>query len=668
MCGIVSYTGCKPGYSHILNGLSRIQNRGYDSTGIGCVSTTSNQTPSQPSIHISKYTCDTYDPVKMLSTPSGVFLSSCNLVGHTRWATHGENTVLNAHPHRDNGATGKFTLVHNGVIENYDELRTNMKPGVSFLSETDTEVIVNQISVCYSKPHLSSDCNPIDENQTQYCHLTDTESRVVRAIHKALSMLHGSWAIVVLCSDTPGVSYVSRKESPLLVGYAQKYMMAASEPSGFEEGICTYRCIPENLVCVMKQSPPTDNTREPDEYVCYPLNDPTYDRTHPFIPYENHETVTSPDPYPHWMLKEIYEQPTCVGRLVRQCIGDDRDNPVVVTLPIYEMESVTESTMSRMLGIDHLILLACGTSYHAGLYSSGILQQISGFHSVQVLNAYNFNQNSIPKSGTVGVLMLSQSGETKDLLNCFSVIKQNNLFVLSIVNRARSSIARESDVVLSVNAGKETAVASTKSFTGQIIVLYVLAIWYTQQRNTHAHDRDTIMSLIHSMERLEMDIETTLRKTQTTCKHLASELSSSSTVFILGKAGSESMALEGCLKWKEIGYIHASGYNSSALRHGPFALLTRHTPVVLLNSGVEHYEKNNTIAIEVSSRNSPVIGVSDQPLDSSIYSNSIRVESNTWFHEFLCILPLQMISYYIALEKGHNPDFPRNLAKTITVD
>jgi glucosamine--fructose-6-phosphate aminotransferase (isomerizing) len=318
-----------------------------------------------------------------------------------------------------------------------------------------------------------------------------------------------------------------------------------------------------------------------------------------------------------------------------------------------------------MLQIDHLFILGCGTSYYAGLYSTRILQKIGGFKSVKVINPYNFESFMIPKTGKTGLLLLSQSGETKDLMNCLTIAKKHDLYTIGIVNTVGSTISREANSTLYIGVGKEVAVASTKSFTSQITMVYILTAWYSQERGVHHDERK---SMVDDLRLLPKCISNTILETESACKQVASDIHDKQTVFMLGKGGSESIAMEGCLKWKEIGYIHASGYNSSALRHGPFALLTPETPVVLLNPSNCYHGKNNIIALEVASRYSPVIGISDVPLDTSLYSNQIRIRKNNSFSDLLSVLPLQLISYYIAIEKGHSPDFPRNLAKTITVD
>jgi glucosamine--fructose-6-phosphate aminotransferase (isomerizing) len=430
--------------------------------------------------------------------------------------------------------------------------------------------------------------------------------------------------------------------------------MIASETGGFGHSIQTYRSIPENVVCVIRPKPYSND----NAYECFPMNDPSYDITNPYYSLKSCVVNTTPYPHDHWMIREIHEQSLCVNRLVSTCLATG-----LVELPV--SQELTQNDKERMLSIDHLIILGCGTSSYAGSYSLHTLRKIGGFDSVQMVDAYNFTNDLIPTSGVVGVLMLSQSGETKDLMNCLTLTKERNLLTMAVLNTENSTIAREADIVLYVGAGKEVAVASTKSFTGQVAVIHILSAWYSQERLMSYYDRK---EMIQSLRNVPKDIDDTIKKSISICTQIASELASKHTVFILGKAGSESIAMEGCLKCKEVGYIHASGYNSSALRHGPFALLTEDTPVILLNTGDTHHEKNNIIALEVSSRNSPVIGVSDTPLDASIYSHTIPVGTNTWFHELLCVIPLQLLSYFIAIEKGHNPDFPRNLAKTITVD
>jgi glucosamine--fructose-6-phosphate aminotransferase (isomerizing) len=641
MCGIISYIGKESGFSKVINGLRMIQNRGYDSSGIGCMVSTKSKEETTHSIKVSKYARgNCAAPIDRLEERSSIYSSSSNIISHTRWATHGGNTDENAHPHVD--FKNMFAVVHNGVIENYIDVRNSILSSchsASFKSETDTEVIVNQISLCYTS---------LLETRT-------TNSKgdlIVMAIENALSFFQGTWAIVVICSETPDVMYVARKESPLLIGYSKNYLMVASEHSAFHKSVDTYRCLPENTVCILRK---TDTPRTNLTYECYPFDTPLFDVSHHHTPLELSCDAVSPHPYEHWMLKEINSQEQCVDRLVTSHVSRSGK----ISLPL------SKGIGDDMLQIDHLFILGCGTSYYAGLYSTRILQKIGGFKSVQVINPYNFESFMIPKTGKTGLLLLSQSGETKDLMNCLTIAKKHDLYTIGIVNTVGSTISREANSTLYIGVGKEVAVASTKSFTSQITMVYILTAWYSQERGVHHDERK---SMVDDLCLLPKCISNTILETESACKQVASDIHDKQTVFMLGKGGSESIAMEGCLKWKEIGYIHASGYNSSALRHGPFALLTPETPVVLLNPSNCYHGKNNIIALEVASRYSPVIGISDVPLDTSLYSNQISIRKNNSFSDLLSVLPLQLISYYIAIEKGHSPDFPRNLAKTITVD
>jgi len=611
MCGIIAYVGNTPGFTKSLNGLKMIQNRGYDSSGV--CSITNN------SLHVTKFaSIPTKTSIQAIEDHGNLHNTSTTLIMHTRWATHGIKSDQNSHPHIDTKQT--FSIVHNGIIENHNELKQELirDHGVKFASETDTEVIVQLMGVYYSQT-----------------------SNVTHAISKTLTRLKGTWALVIMCVDTPTTLYCVRRGSPLLIGFSDTCIMVSSESSGFTNNIREYICMDEDdLLLAQCIDGKTSCTADPITYTRHIMT-----RIH---------NECSPYPHPHWMIKEIHEQTkTSAAAMNHRLIYD--------TIVLGGFEKHVE----QLVGINHLILLGCGTSYFAGAHCIPIFRQISGFHTVQILDGSEFHAHDIPTHGTTAVVLLSQSGETKDLLNCIETATTHNLMIIGVVNVVDSAIAMRSSCGVYINAGRENAVASTKSFTSQVIVLNLIAGWFAQQRNIH-HDK--CVQLVEDLQSLSNDINTTIKSTKQMCKNASAHLIDHEKIFILGKGSSEPIAKEGSLKIKEVAYANSMGYSSSALRHGPFALLERGTPVILINPTDQSFDKNNNVASEVTSRESFVIGISNVVINDDNYDIQITTAHNQSFNSLLAVIPLQIIAYELSVMKQYNPDFPRNLAKTITVD
>jgi len=631
MCGICGFIGNGDAYTHVFNGLQALQNRGYDSAGIAGIR------DEQIIIHKHAST-PTQTAIQQLSGLDKSFDKCTVSIGHTRWRTHGVANDINSHPHVD--YTGKFALVHNGIIENYQQLKEELQAkGIPFKSQTDTEVIVNLLGFYYSE-----------------------KKSVKSALEKTLSRLEGTWGLAIICVDRPNNLYCARHGSPLLIGFgpSDEYMIVASEQSGFcgSKYVNNYICLNDSDVVVLRKHKnrvsfrPThdnseeENIKEPKDL--YKLKPITVDLG-----------VLTPDPFPHWMIKEIYEQPDAVLRAMG--MGGR----------LYGNDSVRLGGLNdyrdELLKLNHLILLGCGTSYHSGLHVAPLFRMISGFDTVTVYDGGEFTYHEIPKNGKTGIILISQSGETKDLHRCIEVVRgYDNVMTIGVINVPDSLISREVSCGVYLNAGKEVSVASTKAFTSQNVVLTMIAIWFAQNRQLHAVKRS---NLICDLRRLPLDIRNTIEQTHEKCKEIAKYLHTkpTNTMFILGKGVCESIAREGALKIKEVSYRPCEAHSSSNLKHGPYSVIDPEvqTPVIMICPDDEHFSRNQSIAEEVKSRYADLIGISDRPLEG--YKFSIEVPKNENFRSLLALIPLQLLAYELAILNNNNPDLPRGLAKTVTV-
>lgn len=661
MCGICSYIGYNNAFDYCYLGILKLLNRGYDAIGISTIkedlnatSNTSNEKLLSNNLgesRVFKIVTSKYASIYPESIESKILKYQCDHNGsigisHSRWRTTGGNTNQNSHPHSD--MYNKFSLVHNGIIENYAELKQILiKNGFTFKSETDSEVVVNLISYYYN--------------------ITNDQ---IEAINLTLKDIEGTYALVILCSDTPNKLYCVRNGSPLLIGFDNdlSFGMIVSEKYGFDRKITKYLCVKNNDIIVLKQ--------ENNRVTLTSFSNLEYDHNHLDIVNECHTC----EPYKHWTLKEINEQTLSCMRAINMSgrILDDYD---VILGGLYSKEA-------DLKRCDNIVFLGCGTSYHAGLFATHVFKKICNFNTVQCFDAGEFKLNDIPKIGTTAVIFISQSGETKDLHRCLELCKnksenninstnvqqfsspnleesfvESNIITIGVVNVVDSLIARETDCGVYLNCGKEFGVASTKAFSSQIIVLILIACWFSKRQYVNKNFRKPYLE---NIRKLQTDIQQTIENNEEICKYIAKFLKSKNTLFILGKETLESIAKEGALKIKELGYIHAEGYSSSALKHGPYTLVINETPVILLTPNDNNFVRNQGTFEELKSREAIVIGVSDTEL-SDRYDFKLKIPKNSFF-ELLSIIPLQLIGYYLALEKGHNPDFLRGLAKTVTTD
>lgn len=618
MCGIIGILS-KNNINilqYILNGLKQLQNRGYDSAGFSVSTNDSNfntfkiaSTEDQTSlIQIEKY----------ISNNNIELLPNANIgIGHTRWATHGAKTDINSHPHIS--YDGKVILVHNGIIENYASLKKHLiKNNITFQSETDTEVISNLIAYYYNQPNV-----------------TFTE-----AIQTCLQQLEGTWGLVIINTETPDKLYCVRKGSPLLISENEDFVMISSEQSGFDGKVSNYFILEGNDLCEISYESGKINIKTDKKYKLKDTINENFD--------------LSPYPYDHWTIKEIEEQYDASLRALSfggRLLDENR-----VKL------GGLEGHIEILKRIDNIIFLACGTSYNAALIGCSYFKELCCFNNVSIFDGAEFSKIDIPKVGNTALIMLSQSGETKDLHRCIQIGKENNLFLIGIVNVVDSMIAREVDCGVYLNAGREVGVASTKCFTNQVIVLSLMSIWFSQIHDTNINKRKEYIS---NLRQLPILIKKTIELSKNEVNKFIN-LVNKDNLFILGKGRSESIAKEAALKIKEISYIHAEGYSGSSLKHGPFALLSKDFPVILISPNNEHYSKMINVYEEIKSRMSPILFITDN-VDCNIENSMILPKSNV-FGDLLSVIPLQLLAYKLSLVRNINPDFPRNLAKSVVVE
>jgi len=612
MCGIIGILSKKNLniLINLINGLKQLQNRGYDSAGITIFKNSNFITNKYASTNDVK-------SLKKLEESFNEYLEDfCNMgIGHTRWATHGAKTDENSHPHIS--YNNNVVLVHNGVIENYIDLKKELlDQGIKFKSQTDTEVIVNLIAFYYNSMSFED------------------------AISKTLSRLEGTWGLVIINTDTPNKLYCVRHGSPLLVSKNDDFVIISSEQSGFNGLVSNYFILDGNDLCEIELIDNSLSIKTNKKYELKNTNNENFDLT--------------PDPYPHWTMKEINEQYEASLRAITfggRLLDDDK-------VKLGGLEGHTE-ILKR---IDNIIFLACGTSYNASMIGVEYFKELCNFNTVQIFDGSEFNKKDIPKIGNTALIFLSQSGETKDLHRCIEIGKNNDLFLIGIVNVVDSMIAREVNCGVYLNAGREVGVASTKCFTNQVIVLSLMAIWFSQIHNINLIKRKSYLKALRNLPNdIKKTIDNSFLKTSKFTNFIDVD-----NLFILGKGKNEAIAKEGALKIKEISYIHAEGYNGSSLKHGPFALLSNNFPVIIIATDDSNLSKMLNAYEEIKSRNAPIIFISDKNID--YIENKIIVENNGLFSDLLSVIPLQVLAYYLSIKRNINPDFPRNLAKSVVVE
>ena len=613
MCGIVGYIGNRAAYSIIIQGLKRLEYRGYDSAGIALLNS---------ELHLTK----TKGKVADLEAKAKQNHRSGTLgIGHTRWATHGVPNDVNAHPHTSK--SGRLVLVHNGIIENHESLRAYLKEqGFSFSSETDTEVLVNLIEHIQISQGLKTG----------------------KAVQIALNQVIGAYAIVVFDKERPKEVVVAKLGSPLAIGLGKDEYFIASDASPFIEYTNRSIYLEDNEMAVINQDKGLKMYAIPDN-----------SRVDPHI----QELQLSLEKiekggYDHFMLKEIYEQPNAIIDTFRGRLHTDEQQ--ILLSGLEEHKEVFEKA-------NRIIIVACGTSWHAGLVGEYLFEDAARI-PVEVEYASEFRyRNPVIGSDDV-VIAISQSGETADTLAAIKLAKDAGAFVFGICNVVGSSIARVADTGAYTHAGPEIGVASTKAFTTQITLLMLIGLRLGQLRGTLS--RVEFSRVAEELEALPKAIQTVL-KSEKEIQQIAKNYNDAANFLYLGRGYNFPVALEGALKLKEISYIHAEGYPAAEMKHGPIALIDKNMPVVVIATNKGHYEKVVSNIQEIKSREGKIIAVVTKGDKSvkALADHEIEIpEVTESLTPILASVPLQLLAYHIALMRGCNVDQPRNLAKSVTVE
>ena len=613
MCGIVGYIGNRAAYPIIIQGLKRLEYRGYDSAGIALLNS---------ELHLTK----TKGKVADLEAKAEQNHRSGTLgIGHTRWATHGVPNDVNAHPHTSN--SGRLVLVHNGIIENYESLRSYLTDQeFSFSSETDTEVLVNLIE-----------------------HIQITQGlKTGKAVQIALNQVVGAYAIAVFDKERPKEVVVAKLGSPLAIGLGKGEYFIASDASPFIEYTNRSIYLEDNEMAVINQDKGLKMYAIPDN-----------SRVDPHI----QELQLSLEKiekggYDHFMLKEIYEQPNAIIDTFRGRLH--RDEQQILLSGLEEYKEVFEKA-------NRIIIVACGTSWHAGLVGEYLFEDAARI-PVEVEYASEFRyRNPVIYTDDV-VIAISQSGETADTLAAIKLAKEAGAFVFGICNVVGSSIARAADTGAYTHAGPEIGVASTKAFTTQITLLMLICLRLGQIRGSL--NPEEFGRVAEELEKLPKSIETVLQSEKAIQK-IAKSYHEASNFLYLGRGYNFPVALEGALKLKEISYIHAEGYPAAEMKHGPIALIDKNMPVVVIATNKGHYEKVVSNIQEIKSRDGKIIAVVTKG-DKSVKALADHVieipEVTESLTPILASVPLQLLAYHIAVMRGCNVDQPRNLAKSVTVE
>lgn len=613
MCGIVGYIGEKKAYSILLTGLTALEYRGYDSAGIASI--------EDDKICVMK----DKGRVANLNNIRGINkLSGTVGIAHTRWATHGKPSKENAHPHMDNSET--FAVVHNGIIENYTDLRKFLTDnGYKFLSQTDTEVIPNLIHY-----HFSKDTN-------------DDENKFLRSVQSATKDLKGSFAIEVLCNLYPDKMVVVRKDSPLVIGKGLTgYHIASDIPALLEFTRDFYLLDDYEFALIEKNS------------IKF-YNSDLVEHSKELKNIEWDSSAAEKNGYEDYMLKEIFEQPTAI----RETIGS--------RLKLGEPCNFSDINITKeyLSTINKIFIIACGTAMHAGLTGKKFIENLCNIPvEVDIASEFRY-RNPIIDEKTL-CIFISQSGETADTIAALKLSKSKGAKTLAVSNVIGSSITREADYTIYTHAGPEIAVASTKAYTSQVVLLGILAIYFAEI--LESTDSETLENLKKDIFDLPKKIETSL-KTSDEVKKFAKKISKEKDVFFIGRGSDYNVALEGSLKLKEISYIHSEAYASGELKHGPIALIEKGITVISILTDKNLLEKSISNIEEVITRGAKTFIVTNQDIENSNFDNVVKIEdTNPLLSPILSVIPLQLLAYYISKDKGLDVDKPRNLAKSVTVE
>ncbi len=615
MCGIVGYIGHREAYPIIIKGLQRLEYRGYDSAGIALY--------DGNEINLSKTPGKVSDLEQISETQ--IPLRGQLGIGHTRWATHGEPNQVNAHPHFSN--SGDLVIIHNGIIENYEAIRTALsKRGYQFESDTDTEVLVNLIEEVKNKE----------------------EVKLGKAVQIALNQVVGAFAIAVFDRSKPDEIVVAKLGSPLAIGVGDDEFFIASDATPFIEFTNNALYLEDGEMAVVRRGKEIKLRKIADDAIAYPA----------IQELQLSLEAIEKGGYDHFMLKEIYEQP--------HAIKDTYRGRLRVEQGIVKMAGVDQN-LERFINANRIIIVACGTSWHAGLVAEYIFEDLARI-PVEVEYASEFRYRNPVITENDVVIAISQSGETADTLAAIKLAKERGAFVFGICNVVGSSIARETHAGAYTHAGPEIGVASTKAFTTQITLLTLLAVKLAKEKGILSETR--FHEILTEMEGIPTKVEKVL-ESNPLIEIIADVYKDAENCLYLGRGYNFPVALEGALKLKEISYIHAEGYPAAEMKHGPIALIDEQMPVIVIATKKGHYEKVVSNIQEIKSRKGKIIAVVTEG-DSQVRDLADHVvevpESSEALSPLLTTIPLQLLSYHIAVMRGCNVDQPRNLAKSVTVE
>jgi glucosamine--fructose-6-phosphate aminotransferase (isomerizing) len=617
MCGIVAYVGNRRAFPILIKGLQRLEYRGYDSAGVGLIAEDSGKiTVYKQAGKVS----DLLDYIGEKETNGSIG------VGHTRWATHGPPNQQNSHPH--DSSDKSFSLIHNGIIENYSSLKNVLEEkGYVFKSDTDSEVLMYLIEDVYN--------NDLEEKD------------LYKSIRIALNEVVGAYAIVVIDKNNPDEFYAARKGSPLVIGIGNSEYFVASDASPIIEYTDKVIYLEDGEVAKLNKN---------EKVIIKTIQN---ESKNPYVE-KLEQTLESIEKggYDHFMLKEIYEQPKSIIDTLRGRIDPKTNDIILGGIRDYE---------SRVVKADRIIIIACGTSWHAGLIGEYLIEKLARMNvEVEYASEFRYRNPIITKKDVV--IAISQSGETADTLAALEIAKENGALTLGICNVVGSSIPRATDGGTYTHAGPEIGVASTKAFTTQITVLALFALRFSQLRKTV--ERENYDLLISQLTAAPEKIEYLLKQNDD-IEEIARKFKDSSNFLYLGRGLNFPVALEGALKLKEISYIHAEGYPAAEMKHGPIALIDQEMPIVVIATRKDNYEKVVSNIQEVKARGGQLIAIITEGDTEVKAIADYCIEIPKSFREItplLSIVPLQLLSYHIALMRGCNVDQPRNLAKSVTVE
>ncbi len=615
MCGIVGYIGYREAYPLIIKGLKRLEYRGYDSAGI-VLYDGSDLKLSKTKGKVS----DLEAKADLENTKQG------NIgMGHTRWATHGVPNDVNSHPHYSN--SGNLVIIHNGIIENYEPIKKELiNRGYTFKSDTDTEVLINLIEDVKRKENVG----------------------LGKAVQIALNQVVGAYAIAVFDKEKPNEIIVARLGSPLAIGIGDDEFFIASDASPFIEYTSNAIYLEDEEMAIVRLHKPMKVRKIKDDT----LVDPYVQELQ-----MNLEQIEKGG-YEHFMLKEIFEQPSA--------IKDTYRGRLLANKGIIQMAGI-EDNIEKFTNAKRILIVACGTSWHAGLVAEYIIEEFSRIPvEVEYASEFRYRNPIINKDDVV--IAISQSGETADTLAAIKLAKENGAFVFGVCNVVGSSISRETHAGAYTHAGPEIGVASTKAFTTQITILTLLALRLAKAKGTMNHSE--YQRYLLELEMIPEKVEEAL-KTDQIAKEIAAIYKDATNCLYLGRGYNFPVALEGALKLKEISYIHAEGYPAAEMKHGPIALIDEQMPVVVIAPNKGHYDKVVSNIQEIKSRSGKIIAVvtKGDVQVKELADHVIEIpEANEALTPLLTTIPLQLLSYYIAVMRGCNVDQPRNLAKSVTVE